>query len=114
MQNPKGLTLGFKILFNMPDKTYSSPEKIQDILSESSRLRFLLTERYGLKLSKIDSIRVDSDNHKIDIRSGDTHLRFKAKGTDAVLMKDPETGIMKMVFDPALAQGVLEIVHDHA
>ncbi|MCB9233240.1 MAG: hypothetical protein H6581_16405 [Bacteroidia bacterium] len=93
----------------MPDKTITSPETIQEILSESSRLRFVLSDKYGLHSGNITSIYVDGDNFKLDIFSGEAGFRFKAKGLDSVLLQDPETRAMSLQFDPALAQAIYEI-----
>jgi hypothetical protein len=98
----------------MADISYEERNRIDAILSESSRLTFVLIDKYKVQPSEITSIRVDSDNFKIDVRVGEEVLRFKAKGTDSVIMKDPEAGILKLTFDPALAQGVYNIVDEFA
>lgn len=96
----------------MSDKLYEEREKIHEILDNSNRLKFLLLERYKVLPDDIKSIRVDSDNFKIDINFENEMFRFKAKGTQNVLMHDPDQGIMTMVFDPALVMGIMEICED--
>jgi hypothetical protein len=97
----------------MADNNYSDKEKIKEILTLSSRLKFLLIDNYKIDINAITSIRVDSDNFKIDVNVGEKMYRFKAKGTDSVLLTDPTNGSMKMEFDPALAQGVYNICDDY-
>ncbi|MGB0522407.1 MAG: hypothetical protein ACPGJS_05575 [Flammeovirgaceae bacterium] len=98
----------------MADIIFDQREKIEEIINESNRLRFLLLQHYKITLADISAIRVDSDNFKIDVYSNDVRLRFKAKGTENVLLKDPASGIMKLTFDPALAQAIYEITSDYA
>ena len=95
----------------MSDTTHHNPETIARILAISSRLKYLLKVTLQIDLSTISSIRIDSDNVKIDIHT-DRLFRFKAKGLQHVLLPDPETGSLKMDFDPALAQGIYAIVDE--
>ena len=98
----------------MADTSYTDKGKINAIIALSNRLKYLLMEKYKIDLDTITSIRVDGDNDKIDVHVGEEYYRFKAKGIHDVLMKDPEKGIMVMELDPALAQGIYEIVDDFA
>ncbi len=98
----------------MADNSYEDKDKINEILNTSNRIKFLLLDKYKVSLNDIKSIRVDSDNFKVDINFENNMLRFKAKGTQNALMKDPEQHIMTMVLDPALAMGVMEICEDFA
>ena len=99
----------------MSDITYDSPATIADILSLSSRLRYLLQTTYNLATEDILSVRVDGDNFKLDVYYAETAMfRFKAKGLDNVIMTNPETGVMTLELDPALAQGIYRIVEDYA
>jgi hypothetical protein len=96
----------------MADVSYTDRAKIDAILAESSRLRYLLTETYGVKPAEITSIRVDGDNIKVDVNVGPRMLRFKAKGTENALVPDPSAGGVKMTFDPALAQALYNLVDE--
>lgn len=98
----------------MADKQFTDPSIIQEIIQSSARLKYLVTQKYQVALEDILSIRVDGDNYKIDIHTTPETFRFKAKGTDQALVKDPNTGGMALVFDPALTQGIYEIVQDYA
>lgn len=98
----------------MADIQFEDKAKIQEIIKESSRLTYLITQKYGIQLEEIIRLRVDGDNIKIDVHTTTEMLRFKAKGTRHALVKDLETGGMKMVLDPALAQAIYEIVYDYA
>lgn len=98
----------------MADINVENRDKIVEIINESSRLRYLLTNHYKLSSEDIVAIRVDGDNHKIDVKTASVQLRFKAKGVENVLLKDPASGIMKLTFDPALAQAIYEITNDYA
>ncbi len=96
----------------MSDKLYKEKGKIKEILSSSNRLKFLITETYGVAIDDIDNLRVDSDNFKVDVNTLNTMYRFKAKGVQNVLLKDNSTGNMKMALDPVLAQAIHEICND--
>lgn len=98
----------------MADINVENRDLIEEIIKESSRLRFLLLQHYKLTLADVTAIRVDSDNFKIDVQTANVRLRFKAKGTENVLLKDPASGIMKLTFDPALAQAIYEITSSYA
>lgn len=98
----------------MADVSYTDRAKLDQILAESSRLRYLVTETYGVKPEEITSIRVDGDNIKVDVNVGARLLRFKAKGTEDALVPDPATGGMKLVLDPALAQALYNLVEEFA
>lgn len=98
----------------MADVDFSTSEKIEEILETSMRLDYLVTQKHGLSVEDITSIRVDSDNYKIDINTEDSMLRFKAKGTERVLMPNAETGVLQMVLDSELAQGIYAIVEGFA
>lgn len=98
----------------MADVTHEVRERIDAILGECSRLRFLLTDTYGVAVEQIDKVRVDGDNVKVDVWVGERMLRFKAKGTERVLRPSPESGNLEMVFDPALAQGLYNLVDEFA
>ena len=96
----------------MPDIQIKNPNKIQEIIYESSRLRYLLSDRYKLPISNIQAVRLDSDNFKIDLYAKDTFFRFKAKGLENVLATNPDTRSMDLQFDPALAQAVYRIIEE--
>jgi len=65
-----------------------------------------------MDIADITSVILDGDNFKIDVYVGSELFRFKAKGTEYVLVKDPEQGIMKMEFDPAMAQSIYRIIDE--
>lgn len=98
----------------MADVTYTDRAKIEEILRASSRLRYLVTVTYAAPLEAIEPVRVDGDNVKVDVTAGGRTLRFKAKGTEQCLVPDPEHGGVRLALDPALAQGLHEIVGDFA
>ena len=92
--------------------SYTSPDEISEILRNSSRLRYILSQHYHVQADDIVSILIDGTNHKIDVQTKDTLLRFKSKGTQNVVLPDPESGHLKMTLDPALAQGIYEMIED--
>lgn len=97
----------------MADQRFDSPDQIRAIVQHSSRLRYLLTATYGVNLEALEAIRVDGDNIKIDVHPTEgPMLRFKAKGLQHVLRRDPDKGIMTMELDPALAQALYSIVDE--
>jgi hypothetical protein len=96
----------------MADIEITDPNRIQEIVYESSRLRFLLAETFRLPLDEISAIRLDSDNFKIDIYTKLTYFRFKPKGPENILVTDPGTRVMEMQFDPVLAQAVYRIIDE--
>ncbi len=98
----------------MADVLFTDPAKIEEILRTSSRLRYLVTVTYEVPLAAIESVRVDGDNVKVDVTAGGRMLRFKAKGTEQCLVPDAEHGGVRLALDPALAQGLHEIVSDFA
>lgn len=98
----------------MADVMVTDRAAIEDIVGMSSRLRYLLTVSYAIAPETISAIRVDGDNFKIDVHAGDEIYRFKAKGLEEALLKDPETGGLKLVLDPALAQAIYAIVGEYA
>ena len=97
---------------NTLGSVYTSPEKISEILQLSSRLRYMLSQHYHVQVDDIVSILIDGPNHKIDIQTKTTQLRFKSKGTQNVLLPDPERGHLMMTLDPNLAQSIYEIIED--
>jgi hypothetical protein len=98
----------------MADKRFEDPDTIGAVVDTSSRLKYLLTSTYGIGLDEIEAIRVDGDNFKIDVHAAGQMLRFKAKGLDHVLAKNPESGALELKLDPALAQAIYNIVDDFA
>ncbi len=98
----------------MADISFIDKTKIIEIIETSSRLKYLLLSTYQISLDDIDSIRVDGDNYKIDINTDTDTLRFKSQGLENVLMKNPETGILQLTLDPALAQAIYNIVDEYA
>ena len=76
----------------------------------SPRLKYILEEYYSI--SEIESIYVDGENCKVDVNTPDRMLRFKAKGTQSVLVPNPEQDGVRMTMDPALAQGIYNIVDE--
>ena len=100
------------MLKNTLGSSYTSPEEIDQILSLSARLRYVLSEHYHLQSAEILSIHIDGANHKVDINAGSRDIRFKVKGTRSVLLSAPEREQLIMTLDPALAQGLHEIIED--
>ncbi|PZO43426.1 MAG: hypothetical protein DCF19_05650 [Pseudanabaena frigida] len=98
----------------MADISFSDRDKIIEIINTSSRLKYLLKFTYQISLDDIVSIRVDGDNFKVDINTETTMFRFKPQGLEDVIMKNPETGILQLTFDPALAQAIYNIVDEYA
>ncbi|MFM6137713.1 MAG: hypothetical protein ACKO3K_03070 [Cuspidothrix sp.] len=97
----------------MADITFSDKNKITEIINTSSRLKYLIKFTYQISLEDIVSVRIDGNNFKIDVETETEMFRFKAKGLDNVIMKDVETGIMQLKFDPALAQAIYNIVDEY-
>ena len=77
-------------------------------------MKYLLTSTYQLSLDDIISICVDGDNFKIDIETETDTFRFKPQGTENVIRKNPELGILQPTLDPALAQAIYNIVDEYA
>lgn len=99
----------------MADNVFNEASKIAEIVSESSRLRYLLSFTYGMDLTKIEKIRVDGDNIKVDVWYEGRMYRFKAKGTtNALKPKVEDPSCLEMVMDPALAQGLYNLVDEFA
>ena len=96
----------------MATNSYTSSEKIQEIFSLSSRLRYLLNQHYSIKSQDIRCVVIDGDNVKLDIETPNKRLRFKAKGPQNVLLPNPQNGQLVMTVDPALAQALYEIASD--
>lgn len=96
----------------MADLEITNTNTIQEIIYESSRLRSLIAEIFKLEIKDISSIRLDSDNYKIDIYTNETYFRLKPKGQEDILLTNPETRILEMHFDPALAQAVYRIINE--
>lgn len=97
----------------MADISFSDRERINDIINTSSRLKYLLMFTYKIPLDDIISLRIDSDNMKIDIYLKTDMLRFKVKDLENVIMKNPENSILQLTFDPALAQAIYNIVDEY-
>ena len=97
---------------NTLGSSYTSPDEISEVLRNSSRLRYILSQHYHVQADDIVSILIDGTNHKIDVQTKNTLLRFKFKGTQNVVLPDPKSGHLKMTLDPALAQGIYEIIED--
>ena len=97
---------------NTLGSSYTSPDEISEILNLSPRLSYLLSQHYKVQTDEILSILIDGSNHKIDITTETDQLRFKSKGTQHVLLPDAERGHLTMTIDPALAQGISEIIAD--
>lgn len=96
----------------MRDETFEAPARIAEILGDSYRLRYVLTNAHGIQVDDVTALRLDGDNTKIDVWVGDRMVRFKARGTQHVLATRPSGG-MAMELDPALAQAIYALVHDH-
>ena len=96
----------------MMDRVYTEKNTISEILRLSNRMRFLLMDQYKVKTDEIVSIRVDSENKKVDINLPEKLLRFKAKGVKNVLIPNIKTGGLSFTLDPALAMGIYEIIGD--
>ena len=97
----------------MADICFTNREKIQEIINTSSRLKYLLNFTYKISIDGIVSVRVDGDNFKIDVNTEADMFRFKAKSLDNVIIKNPESKIMELKFDPALAQAIDNIVDEY-
>ena len=100
------------MLKNTLGTSYTSPQEIDQILSLSARLRYMLSEQYHLQSAEIISIHIDGANHKLDIDTESRTISFKVKGTRNVLLTDPEREQLIMSLDPALAQGLYEIIEE--
>ncbi|MBD2695193.1 hypothetical protein [Anabaena catenula] len=98
----------------MADISFTDKSKIVEIINTSSRLKYLIVFTYKIPLEDIVSVRVDGYNFKIDVNTETEMFRFKAKGVDSVIMKNIELGILQLTFDPALAQGIYNIVDEYA
>ncbi|TAF10599.1 MAG: hypothetical protein EAZ77_02955, partial [Nostocales cyanobacterium] len=90
----------------MADISFTDKNKIAEIINTSNRLKYIILFTYKISLEDIISVRVDGDNFKVDVNTETEMFRFKAKGLDSVIIKDVETGILQLTFDPALAQGI--------
>ncbi|MBD2628017.1 hypothetical protein [Trichormus variabilis] len=97
----------------MADISFTDKSKIVEIINTSSRLKYLIVFTYQIPLEDIVSVRVDGYNFKIDVNTETEMFRFKAKGVDSVIMKNIELGILQLTFDPALAQGIYNIVDEY-
>ncbi|AFZ27444.1 hypothetical protein Cylst_5428 [Cylindrospermum stagnale PCC 7417] len=97
----------------MADISFTDKSKIAEIINTSPRLKYLLAFTYQISLDDIVSIRVDGDNFKVDVNTKTDMFRFKPKGIENVIMKNPEIGILQLQFDPALAQGIYNIVDEY-
>ncbi len=97
----------------MTDISFSDRSQINEIINTSSRLKYLLIFIYKVAINDIISVRVDGDNFKLDIYTKKDMLRFKAKGLENVIMKNPDNNILQLTFDPALAQGIYKIVDEY-
>ena len=98
----------------MTDISFTDRYKISEVIDTSSRLKYLLKYTYQLSLDDIISVRVDGDNFKVDINTEKDMFRFKPQGVEDVIIKNPETGILQLTFDPALAQAIYNIVDEYA
>ncbi len=94
----------------MTDHLYTEKTSILALLRLSNRLRFLLTDEYGIRVEEIVSVFVDRENKKLDIQLSDRLLRFKAKGVRNVLVPNEKTAGLRFTLDPALAMGIYEII----
>jgi hypothetical protein len=97
----------------MPEISFTDKNKIAEIINTSKRLKYIILFTYKISLEDIISVRVDGDNFKVDVNTETEMFRFKAKGLDSVIIKDVETGILQLTFDPALAQGIYNIVDEY-
>lgn len=98
----------------MADLSFDDPAKILAILRGTKRLQFVLTDNYKVPLESVTKLRVDGDNVKVDVWVGERMLRFKAKGTENVLVPDAAVGGVTMKLDPWLAQELYKVVEEHA
>ena len=92
---------------------FTDRENIEEIINTSGRLKYLLTYTYKVSIDDIVSVRVDGDNFKIDVNTKEEMFRFKAKGVDSVIMKNLESEIMELKYDPALAAAIYNIVDEY-
>ncbi len=98
----------------MTDNYFDQPEKIRQIIGASNRLKYLLDKTYAISWEDIQSVRVDQEKTKVEIHTNRHHLGFKVKGQENVLRSMPGKEELRLQFDPALAQGILQIVHQFA
>ena len=96
----------------MADTELTDITKINEIINTSSRLKYLLNSTYQISIDDIVSVRIDSDNFKVDVNTEMETFRFKPQGLENVIMKNIETGILQLTFDPALAQGIYNIIDE--
>ena len=94
----------------MGDRIYHALSEKEAILALSSRLKYLLNETY--QVTEIESIRVDGDNGKLDVNTSERTFRFKVKGVRHVLVPQLGQPGLTMTLDPALAQGIYNIVEE--
>ncbi|WP_071190741.1 hypothetical protein [Trichormus sp. NMC-1] len=97
----------------MAEISFTDKNKIAEIINTSNRLKYIILFTYKISLEDIISVRVDGDNFEVDVNTETEMFRFKTKGLDSVIMKDVETGILQLTFDPALAQGIYNIVDEY-
>ena len=76
------------------------------------RLRYILSEHYHVEADEIMAIHIDRANRKLDIATEMRTLRFKPKGTRSVMLSDPDCDQLMITLDPALAQGIFEILEE--
>lgn len=97
----------------MTDTSFTDKDKITEIINTSGWLKYLLTSTYQISLDEITSVRVDSDNFKVDVNTETDVFRFKPQGLENVIMKNPELDILQLTFDPALAQAIYNIIDEY-
>jgi len=91
--------------------TVADRNTIAEILETSTRLRFILEHDNDLPIGDIVSIRLDVDRTRVEIRTEEGSFRFKSRN-GSVLLKNPETGSAEWIDDPALSDGLIEILDD--
>ena len=97
----------------MPGIRFDNKNKINEIVDTSNRLKYILKFTYQISLDDIVYIQVDGDNFEVDISTQADMFSFKTQGLENVIIKNPDNGILQSTFDPALAQGIYNIINEY-
>jgi hypothetical protein len=94
-------------------RNIDSAEIIAEILIQSSRIKFLLLDRYNISPEEITKVIIDGENRKVDFRTETTNLRFKMKEEQHVLLPAAHNvRILEIALDPWRWHNIAEIIHD--